>query len=74
VAAEWSATYLPPITARLNMLLPGVFLTDDDTHGALYACAYDLAAGNEAPWCNVFYVNELADFEYDILGLMVVRH
>ena len=63
VAAEWSDIYLPPITERLNGLLPGVLLTDDDTHGALYACAYDLAAGKESPWCNVFFAHELANFE-----------
>jgi hypothetical protein len=31
----------------------------------LYACPYDLAAGNEAPWCDVFHADELAAFEYD---------
>jgi acid phosphatase len=73
VSAEWSAIYLPPITARLNKLLPpSVNLTDDDTHGALYACPYDLAAGNKAPWCDVFYADELAAFEYDILDAVVV--
>ncbi|KAJ8584928.1 phosphoglycerate mutase-like protein [Rhizopogon salebrosus TDB-379] len=66
VSAEWSSIYLPPITDRLNALLPGVFLVDDDTHGALYACAYDLAAGNEAPWCNVFYPHEFAAFDYEL--------
>lgn len=61
---EWSDSYLPNITERLNNLLPyGVSLTDDNTHGALYACAYDLAAGHESPWCDVFYADELEDFE-----------
>jgi len=32
----------------------------------LYACAYDLAAGNESPWCSVFYGDEFAAFEYEI--------
>ena len=72
--AEWSSTYLPPITYRLNRLLPGVGLNDTDTHGALYACVYDLAAGKESPWCNVFYAHELAAFEYGILNAVVVRH
>ncbi|KAG0697610.1 phosphoglycerate mutase-like protein [Suillus ampliporus] len=62
---EWSDIYLPEITKRLNELLPGVDLTDDDTHGALYACAYDLAARDESPWCDVFHASELADFEYE---------
>ncbi|OAX38734.1 phosphoglycerate mutase-like protein, partial [Rhizopogon vinicolor AM-OR11-026] len=63
---QWSSTYLPPITYRLNRLLPGVGLNDTDTHGALYACAYDLAAGKESPWCNVFYAHELEAFEYEM--------
>ncbi|KAG2357692.1 phosphoglycerate mutase-like protein [Suillus spraguei] len=67
VANEWSNLYLPSITERLNDLLPyGVSFTDDNTHGALYACAYDLAARNESPWCNVFDADELANFEYEM--------
>jgi|SRR6267154_3220925 len=59
----WSKNYLPAITDRLNMLLPGVGFTDDDIHGALFACAYDLAAHGVAPWCGVFQPDELANFE-----------
>ncbi|KAH7913207.1 histidine phosphatase superfamily, partial [Hygrophoropsis aurantiaca] len=55
----------PPITRRLNKLLPGVHLSDDDTHGALFACAYDLAAYNSSPWCNVFSSTELSYFDYE---------
>jgi hypothetical protein len=68
VSSKWSHKYLPPINDRLNKLLPGVLLNESDTHGALYACAYDLAAGNDSPWCNVFSPDELAAFEYDILN------
>ncbi|KAG1891093.1 phosphoglycerate mutase-like protein [Suillus subluteus] len=72
VGNEWSNAYLPDITKRLNDLLPyGVSLTDDDTHGALYACTYDIAAGEESPWCDVFYADELADFEYEMDLIMV---
>ncbi|KAG2368256.1 histidine phosphatase superfamily [Suillus spraguei] len=72
LANDWSTLYLPKITERLNDLLPsGVFLTDDNTHGALYACAYDLAAGYESPWCDVFHADELADFEYEMDLIMV---
>jgi acid phosphatase len=74
VSAEWSRKYLRPITDRLNMLLPDVDLTCDDTHGALYACAYDLAVGNESPWCDVFYEDELAAFEYGILKAVILQH
>ncbi|KIJ66951.1 hypothetical protein HYDPIDRAFT_85676 [Hydnomerulius pinastri MD-312] len=67
---EWGTVYLPPITKRLNRLLPGVNLTDADTHGALYACAYDLAAYGTSPWCDVFTTSELRDFEYELDLLM----
>jgi acid phosphatase len=60
----WGRVYLPPITERLNKLLPGVGLVDDNTHGALYACAYDLAAYGTSPWCDVFTLKETEDFEY----------
>ena len=61
---EWGTVYLPPITRRLNALLPGVGLTDDDVHGALYACAYDLAAhGVEEP----HLVHDVLE-ELDIVG------
>ncbi|KIJ69291.1 hypothetical protein HYDPIDRAFT_80652 [Hydnomerulius pinastri MD-312] len=65
VVSKWSETYLPGITARLNALLPGVGLADEDTHGALLACPYDLAARNESPWCNVFLPHELRSLEYE---------
>ncbi|TFK49614.1 phosphoglycerate mutase-like protein [Heliocybe sulcata] len=66
----WGKIYLPAITKRLNKLLPGVGLTDDDTHGALYACAYDLAAYDVSPWCDVFTTTEIKDFEYELDLLM----
>ena len=62
--------YLPPIAKRLNKLLPGVNLTNDNVHGALYACAYDLAAHGISPWCDAFSKNEIEDFEYELDLLM----
>ncbi|KAJ7170878.1 phosphoglycerate mutase-like protein [Mycena crocata] len=66
----WGAVYLPPITKRLNKLIPGVNFTDGDTHGALYACAYDYAAHQVSPWCAVFTADEILDFEYELDLLM----
>ncbi|KZP28916.1 phosphoglycerate mutase-like protein [Athelia psychrophila] len=68
--AEWGTVYLPHITKRLNAAVPGLGLTDDDTHGALYACAYDLAAWGTSPWCGAFTEQELASFEYELDLLM----
>ncbi|KAJ6624028.1 histidine phosphatase superfamily [Mycena sp. CBHHK59/15] len=66
----WGAEYLPPITERLNKAVPGVGFTDADTHGALYACAYDYAAYTVSPWCDVFTMDEILDFEYELDLLM----
>jgi len=63
--STWASRYVPPITQRLNELLPGVGLSIDDTRGALYACPYDLAAHNESPWCGVFRHHELRSLEYE---------
>ncbi|KAG6336402.1 hypothetical protein ID866_2675 [Astraeus odoratus] len=67
--SAWANKYVPPITQRLNKLLPDVGLSVDDTRGALYACPYDLAAHNESPWCGVFHHHELRslEYEYDLL-------
>ncbi|KAH7921751.1 phosphoglycerate mutase-like protein [Leucogyrophana mollusca] len=66
VVLQWIDLYIPAITKRLNKLLPGVGLTNADTHGALYACAYDLAAYDTSPWCDVFSPTELSQFEYEL--------
>lgn len=73
LTVAWGTHYLPSITKRLNKLLPGANLTDADTHGALYACAYDTAAYgiDKSPWCGVFTQSELLDFEYELDLLMV---
>ncbi|KAH9856567.1 phosphoglycerate mutase-like protein [Lenzites betulinus] len=67
---EWGNIYLPPIAKRLNKELPGVNLTPDNVHGALYACAYDLAALGTSPWCGAFTDSEIEDFEYELDLLM----
>ncbi|EJD45339.1 phosphoglycerate mutase-like protein [Auricularia subglabra TFB-10046 SS5] len=68
----WGKAYLPPIAKRLNRAIPGLDLTTDDVHGALYACAYDLAALGPAlsPWCGAFTPSELQSFEYELDLLM----
>ncbi|KAI0768162.1 phosphoglycerate mutase-like protein [Trametes elegans] len=67
---EWGGVYLPPIAKRLNKLIPGVNFTTDDVHGALYACAYDLAALGTSPWCGAFTQKEIEEFEYELDLLM----
>jgi len=71
LTVAWGNTYLPPIQNRLNAVLQGLELSTDDVHGALYACAYDLAAWGVSPWCDVFTHSEIEDFEYELDLLMV---
>ncbi|KAH9945329.1 phosphoglycerate mutase-like protein [Epithele typhae] len=67
---EWGSVYLPRIAKRLNKVVPGVGFTTDNVHGALYACAYDLAAHGVSPWCGAFTPAEIKDFEYELDLLM----
>lgn len=68
----WGLHYLPPIAERLNKIFaqalprPGLKLSSDDVHGALYACAYDYAAWRESPMCGLFEPQEIEDFEYEL--------
>ncbi|KAF8757747.1 Phosphoglycerate mutase-like protein [Rhizoctonia solani] len=66
LTVEWGTHYLPPITKRLNKLVSGVNLTDADTHGALYACAYDTAAYGieKSPWCGRSDMAFLMEWEH----------
>ena len=62
---------VPPADCEtVNKLLPGVTLSTDNVHGALYACAYDLAAHGVSPWCGAFEHAELEAFEYELDLLM----
>ncbi|KIJ04565.1 hypothetical protein PAXINDRAFT_94569, partial [Paxillus involutus ATCC 200175] len=63
-SVAYSKVYIPPITKRLNRQLPFMQFKDTDTRGAMYACAYDLAAHGVSPWCDVFLPAELAKFNY----------
>ncbi|KAF9493135.1 phosphoglycerate mutase-like protein [Pleurotus eryngii] len=65
VSAEWGSIYLPPITKRLNYLVPGLNFTTDDTLAAFQSCGYDYAAHDSSPWCDVFTDEEIEKFEYD---------
>ncbi|KAL4067171.1 histidine phosphatase superfamily [Scleroderma yunnanense] len=73
---EWVKKYVPPITKRLNHLLRGVDLTNDDVQGALFACPYDLAAHDESPWCGVFLPHELRglEYQYDLMMDILSGH
>lgn len=54
----------------MNKIIPGLNLTSDNVHGALFACAYDLAAHGVSPWCGAFTQQEILGFEYELDLLM----
>lgn len=64
--AKWLSTFAPPITDRLNRLLPGANLTDVDTVNLMSLCGFDTAAKNgmPSPWCDVFTTDEWKSNEY----------
>ncbi|KAH7913719.1 phosphoglycerate mutase-like protein [Hygrophoropsis aurantiaca] len=65
-ALKWVEIYVPHIISRLNGVISGLDLTDDHVRGALYACAYELAAYDRSPWCGLFSPEELLQFEYEL--------
>lgn len=40
----WNEVYLPPIQKRINKEIPGFNFTENNIHGMLYSCAYELAS------------------------------
>ncbi|KAJ9477254.1 putative Constitutive acid phosphatase (putative) [Pseudozyma hubeiensis] len=74
---QWGNVYLPPIARQLNKevekVWPGLSFTEDDVHGMLWACAYELASkGNvgKSNWCGVFEKEQFEQFEYELDLLM----
>ncbi|OLL25258.1 Acid phosphatase [Neolecta irregularis DAH-3] len=69
-AANWSHIYLPPITQRINTLLPTFNFTDIDIQGMLFACPYELSRNGRSSFCSLFNPNEILDFQYQLDMLM----
>ncbi|CUA76359.1 hypothetical protein RSOLAG22IIIB_12240 [Rhizoctonia solani] len=55
-SGEWLGKFAPPITKRLNALLPGAGLNDNDTINLMSLCGFDTSArnGNASAWCGAF--------------------
>ncbi|CAE6359559.1 unnamed protein product [Rhizoctonia solani] len=55
-SGDWLGSFAPPITKRLNDLLPGAGLNDNDTINLMSLCGFDTAArnGSASPWCGAF--------------------
>ncbi|KAG9103772.1 hypothetical protein FRC06_008090 [Ceratobasidium sp. 370] len=65
---KWISNFAPPITQRLNKLLPGANLNDNDTVSLMSLCGFDTAAkdGTASPWCGVFTKSEFKSYEYSV--------
>lgn len=63
---ELRSVYLLSITERLKYLIPRMAFEDVYMHGALLACAYDLATHGPgySPWGDAFTNIKITDFEH----------
>jgi hypothetical protein len=64
---EWVDAFIPPITTRLNMNLPGANLTDEDTIHVMDLCPFNTVAspiGTLSPFCNLFTEQEWRSYDY----------
>lgn len=65
--ADWTAVFLPNITARLNANLVGANLTADQTIYIMDLCPFNTvanAAGNISEWCSLFTTEEWEQYGY----------
>lgn len=62
--AEWNAKFVPPITERLQRMLTGYELDDQDTINMMSMCAYETAGMGYSHFCGLFTKEEWEDFEY----------
>ncbi|KAI9654753.1 MAG: hypothetical protein M1821_005747 [Bathelium mastoideum] len=65
--AEWAATFVPPIQARLRNNLPGANLTQKDTIDMMDLCPFNTVAspsGALSPFCNLFTQSEWEQYDY----------
>ncbi|KDN33835.1 hypothetical protein RSAG8_13075, partial [Rhizoctonia solani AG-8 WAC10335] len=55
-SGDWLGRFAPPITKRLNKLLPGAGLNDNDTINLMSLCGFDTSArnGSASAWCSAF--------------------
>ncbi|KAI8917011.1 histidine phosphatase superfamily [Powellomyces hirtus] len=63
--SQWAAQYLPPIAARLNALLPGLHLVDNEVASLLSGCPFETIHYNKiSPLCLMFTPEEFANYSY----------
>ncbi|KAF8704572.1 histidine acid phosphatase family, partial [Rhizoctonia solani] len=65
-SGDWLGRFAPPVTKRLNQLLPGAGLNDNDTINLMSLCGFDTAArnGSASPWCGAFDQSVWRNNEY----------
>ena len=66
---EFSATYLPQISQRLQDENPGIVFTEREVYTMQEMCGFEILARGESPWCDVFTHEDWYNFQYarDIL-------
>ncbi|RMZ67995.1 histidine acid phosphatase [Pyrenophora seminiperda CCB06] len=66
VKPVWDATYLPPITARLNAQIQGdLNLTQSQVESIPYLCGFETQiTGRRSPFCDIFTKEEILQYEY----------
>ncbi|KAL5632998.1 hypothetical protein ACGC1H_003477 [Rhizoctonia solani] len=65
-SGDWLGRFAPPITKRLNKLLPGAGLNDNDTINLMSLCGFDTSArnGSASAWCSAFDQSVWKNNEY----------
>lgn len=66
---DFSATYLPQISQRLQEENSGIVFTEREVYTMQEMCGFEILARGESPWCNVFTHEDWYNFQYarDIL-------
>ncbi|WFD19069.1 hypothetical protein MCAP1_001287 [Malassezia caprae] len=65
-SSEWNQIFLPPVVQRLQPMLKGINLTNEDVMGMMSACAYETVGLGYSDFCRVFTKAEWENFEYSM--------
>jgi len=65
-SSEWNKIFLPSVVQRLQPMLKGINLTNEDVMGMMSACAYETVGLGYSDFCRVFTKAEWENFEYSM--------
>ncbi|PKI84633.1 hypothetical protein MVES1_001878 [Malassezia vespertilionis] len=63
---DWIDTYSPPIAKRLNSMLTGFKISDEDIYNVMTLCGYETVSQGYSDFCNIFTKEEWEQHEYTI--------